>query len=283
MTDPSLASAGISRATAHASAAPTQDVTRGWQSELRELAIDCTKMAVGAAIAVVAFKLVAPYLNPFKQDEERAEAQRKMVEGRLGDRLAEIETDPYEIQIAANVVLPEDLDVGFSDIAGLDKVKQRLIEAVILPFSRPELFPKSRILGPPKGVLLYGPPGTGKTMLAKAIACETRATFIQMELSMLQNQWFGESQHLVKALFTLARKLEPSIIFVDEIDSFGRTRRDDDHQVAADMQAEFMSCWDGFASDAYRVMILVWASTKPFDAPHNMDWIRRAQPTGYGR
>lgn len=170
--------------------------------------------------------------------------------------MAEIATDDYENQIAAGVVLPEDIQIDFQSIAGLDRIKQELMEAVILPFSRPDLFPKNSLTGPPKGVLLYGPPGTGKTMLAKAIARETRATFIYVELSSLQSQWFGESQHLMKALFSLARKLEPTIIFIDEIDSFGRTRRDDDHQVVSDMRAEFMSSWDGFDSDGHRVMVL---------------------------
>jgi len=119
-------------------------------------------------------------------------------------------------------------------------------------------------VGPPKGVLLYGPPGTGKTMLAKAVAKETQATFINVPLSSLQSQWFGESQSLVRATFSLAQKLSPSIIFIDEIDSFMRTRRRDDHQAVSDMRAEFMSAWDGILSDP-RQHVMVLGTTNKMD------------------
>jgi len=137
-------------------------------------------------------------------------------------------------------------------------------ELVILPFQRPDLFPAGSLVGPPKGVLLYGPPGTGKTMLAKAVAKETQATFINVPLSSLQSQWFGESQSLVRATFSLAQKLSPSIIFIDEIDSFMRTRRRDDHQAVSDMRAEFMSAWDGILSDP-RQHVMVLGTTNKMD------------------
>jgi SpoVK/Ycf46/Vps4 family AAA+-type ATPase len=78
---------------------------------------------------------------------------------------------------------------------------------------------KSRLLSPFSGVLLFGPPGTGKTLLAKAIAHECGACFINVDVSTLKSKWFGESEARVVALFALARKLEPSIIFIDEIDA----------------------------------------------------------------
>lgn len=106
----------------------------------------------------------------------------------------------------------------------------------------PTLFKSSSsLLGAPKGVLLYGPPGCGKTMLAKALAKESGATFINIAMSVLSNKWYGESNKLVAGLFGLARKMQPSIIFIDEIDSFLRERSRGDHEVTAMMKAEFMT------------------------------------------
>ena len=100
----------------------------------------------------------------------------------------------------------------------------------------------SSLLGAPKGVLLFGPPGCGKTMLAKALAKESGATFINIAASVLTNKWYGESNKLVAGLFSLARKTQPSIIFIDEIDSFLRERTKGDHEVTGMMKAEFMTC-----------------------------------------
>jgi len=113
---------------------------------------------------------------------------------------------------------------------------------VIYPLKYPEIFVSSSpLLRAPKGVLLYGPPGCGKSMLAKALAKESGATFINIAASVLTNKWYGESNKLVAGLFRLARKAQPSIIFIDEIDSFLRERTKGDHEVTAMMKAEFMS------------------------------------------
>jgi len=102
-------------------------------------------------------------------------------------------------------------------------------------------------------------------MSAKAIAKDCGATFINVRMSMLQDKWFGESQKLIRALFSLAHKLEPTIIFIDEIDSFLRKRNISDHEVMSNMKAEFMSLWDGLLSaDSSRVIIL-GATNRPND------------------
>jgi ATP-dependent 26S proteasome regulatory subunit len=98
--------------------------------------------------------------------------------------------------IACDVINPDHIDVEFGSVGGLDRVKQALYELVILPLRRPELFAHGKLLSPQKGVLLYGPPGTGKTMLAKAIAKESGAVFINVRISNLMSKWFGDAQKL---------------------------------------------------------------------------------------
>ncbi|THF95106.1 hypothetical protein TEA_016972 [Camellia sinensis var. sinensis] len=99
-------------------------------------------------------------------------------------------------RLACDVVNPDHIDVEFDSIGGLENIKQSLFELVILPLRRPQLFAYGKLLGPQKGVLLYGPPGTGKTMLAKAIAKESGAVFINVRVSNLMSKWFGDAQKL---------------------------------------------------------------------------------------
>jgi SpoVK/Ycf46/Vps4 family AAA+-type ATPase len=155
---------------------------------------------------------------------------------------------------------------NFPEIGGLEHIVQDLRESVIYPLCYPELFTSaSGLLGAPKGVLLYGPPGCGKTMLAKALAKESNATFINLHVSTLTDKYYGESNKLVSALFSLARKLQPAIIFIDEIDSFLRERRSNDHETTGMMKAEFMSLWDGLTTgEDYRIVVL-GATNRPND------------------
>jgi SpoVK/Ycf46/Vps4 family AAA+-type ATPase len=165
--------------------------------------------------------------------------------------------------IACDVINPLHIDVEFGSIGGLESIKQALYELVILPLKRPELFAYGKLLGPQKGVLLYGPPGTGKTMLAKAIARESEAVFINVKVSNLMSKWFGDAQKLVSAVFSLAYKLQPAIIFIDEVDSFLGQRRSTDNEAMSNMKTEFMALWDGFTTDQNaRVMVLA-ATNRP--------------------
>ncbi|TFK70547.1 ATPase [Pluteus cervinus] len=182
---------------------------------------------------------------------------------RLGH--TELELDEYERTVANEVIHPDDIQVKFSDIGGLDPIISSLRESVIYPLMYPELFAaSSTLLTAPKGVLLHGPPGCGKTMLAKALAKESGATFINIAASVLTNKWYGESNKLVAGLFSLARKTQPSIIFIDEIDSFLRERTKGDHEVTGMMKAEFMTLWDGLTSSTDRILVL-GATNRPED------------------
>ncbi|MES2155514.1 MAG: proteasome-activating nucleotidase [bacterium] len=117
-------------------------------------------------------------------------------------------------------------DVTYAQVGGLERVIQELKEAVEYPLTRPEMFKKLGVK-PPKGVLLRGLPGTGKTMLAKAVANATDATFIRLVASELVQKFIGEGSRRVHEVFQLAREKAPSIIFIDEIDAVGARRTDD--------------------------------------------------------
>ncbi|MGA1847723.1 MAG: proteasome-activating nucleotidase [Thermoplasmatota archaeon] len=116
-------------------------------------------------------------------------------------------------------------NVSFNDIGGLEPQIRELKEVVELPLLRPDLFREVGI-DPPKGVLLIGPPGCGKTLLAKAIARETKATFLRMVGSELVQKYIGEGSRMVRELFQLAKERGPSILFLDEIDSIAGRRTD---------------------------------------------------------
>ncbi|TFG07390.1 MAG: AAA family ATPase [Promethearchaeota archaeon] len=114
-------------------------------------------------------------------------------------------------------------DVSYADVGGLDEQVQEVRETVELPLKKPELFKKIGI-EPPKGVLLYGAPGTGKTLLAKAVAHETEATFIRIIGSELVQKFIGEGARLVREIFNLAKEKAPTILFIDELDAIGSQR-----------------------------------------------------------
>ena len=131
----------------------------------------------------------------------------------------------FDATFSQDIINPDDLQVNLAHIGGLSGQKQEIFNLAILPLQRPDLFRgQGGLISAPKGILLYGAPGTGKTMLAKAVAKESGATFIDLKMSTVMVKWFGESQKLIRAVFSLAHKLSPTIIFIDEIDSFMRSR-----------------------------------------------------------
>lgn len=162
----------------------------------------------------------------------------------------------YEKALLNCLILPEDLSVSFDDIGGLQDIIDELHEAVILPLTEPELFNTHlSLIQSPKGVLFHGPPGCGKTMLAKAIAKESGAFFLLIRMLTIMDKWYGESNKIVDAIFSLANKLQPCIIFIDEIDSFLRDRSSTDHEVSLMLKAEFMTLWDGLVLNG-QIMVM---------------------------
>ncbi|KAL9168499.1 hypothetical protein ABFS82_04G019300 [Erythranthe guttata] len=172
----------------------------------------------------------------------------------------------FEKKLLGEVIPPGDIGVTFDDIGALENVKETLKELVMLPLQRPELFSKGQLTKPCKGILLFGPPGTGKTMLAKAVATEAGANFINISMSSITSKWFGEGEKYVKAVFSLASKISPSVVFVDEVDSMlGRRENPGEHEAMRKMKNEFMVNWDGLRTkDKERVLVLA-ATNRPFD------------------
>ena len=139
-------------------------------------------------------------------------------------------------------------DVTYQDIGGMDMQKQEIREAVELPLVQGDLYEQIGI-DPPRGVLLYGPPGTGKTMLAKAVAHHTTASFIRVVGSEFVQKYLGEGPRMVRDVFRLAKENAPAIIFVDEVDAIATARFD--AQTGADREVqrilmELLTQMDGF-------------------------------------
>ncbi|WP_132058135.1 proteasome-activating nucleotidase Pan2 [Halorussus amylolyticus] len=188
-----------------------------------------------------------------------------------GDRVAV--NDSFTVQTvldsekdarAQAMEIDESPGVTYDDIGGLEEQTREVREAVEQPLENPEQFETVGI-DPPSGVLLHGPPGTGKTMLAKAVANRTDATFIKMAGSELVQKFIGEGAKLVRDLFELAAEREPAIVFIDEIDAVASKRTDSKTSGDAEVQRTMMqllSEMDGFED---RGEIRIIAATNRFD------------------
>src|SRR3989344_3973555 len=150
------------------------------------------------------------------------------------DRLEKAKTHNVD-----SFLIIEKPNVSWEDLGGLEDQMMEIREVIELPLNKPELF-KEVGIDPPKGVLLYGPSGTGKTLLAKAVAASTNATFIEIVGSELNQKFIGEGAKLVKDIFQLAREKSPSIIFIDEIDALAAERLDIGTSGEREVQRTFM-------------------------------------------
>ncbi|CCW71943.1 unnamed protein product [Phytomonas sp. Hart1] len=169
-----------------------------------------------------------------------------------------------EEEIARDVIDLDKIDETFRDVGGLEEVKQMLTEHVIWPFKRPELFSGRTVRSHPKGVLLYGPPGTGKTLLARALSKELGCSFINVKVESIFSKWVGDTERNASAVFTLAEKIAPCVIFVDEIDALLGARNLQDSTPHTHAKTIFMTSWDGLekSSNSTSRIIVIGATNR---------------------
>jgi 26S proteasome regulatory subunit T6 len=167
----------------------------------------------------------------------------------LGDKMKINRILPSRVDPLVSLMRVEKVpDSTYDSVGGLDEQIKEIREVIELPIKHPEVF-EALGISQPKGVIMYGPPGTGKTLLARAVAHHTDCTFIRVSGNELVQKYIGEGARLVRELFVMARQHAPSIIFMDEIDSIGGNRIDDDTKGDSEVQRtmlELLNQLDGF-------------------------------------
>jgi len=206
--------------------------------------------------------------NPNNPNEKKTFLQERYPPNGVGP-------DSELIEMLEKEVVDKNPCVKFEDIAELDNAKNILKEAVLFPILMPQYF--KGIRRPWKGVLLYGPPGTGKTMLAKALATQGKTTFFNVHSSSLASKWRGESEKLVRILFEMAKFYAPTTIFIDEVDSVGSKRRDNDDEASRKVKAELLVNMDGVNTSSSananeqqeeeqrKIVMVLGATNRPWD------------------
>lgn len=169
--------------------------------------------------------------------------------------------DPELVQRIENDILESGETVTFDDIAGLDFAKQCIEEMVVWPMRNPELYTGLRQM--PRGVLLFGPPGNGKTIIGKAIAHECNATFFSISASSLTSKWIGEGEKMVRALFAVAAVRQPSVVFIDEIDSLLTQRSAEENEASRRIKTEFLVQFDGTSTKQTDLVLIIGATNRP--------------------
>ena len=224
---------------------------------------DITHGYTGADIAALVKEAAMNAMRRFIQQEnidlnqpipaEKLEKVRVTME----DFLAAMKSIQPSLMREVIVEIPE---VRWSDVGGLDDVKQELRESIEWPMKYPHVFEKMGV-EPPKGILLFGPPGTGKTLLAKAVATESGANFIAIRGPEVLSKWVGESEKAIRQIFRRARMVAPAVIFFDEIDSIAGVRGSDPSGVIDRIVNQLLTELDGI--QPLRRVVVIAATNRP--------------------
>ncbi len=184
---------------------------------------------------------------------------------RPAEAIADEDEDSKKLrEMIADTIITERPNVKMSEVAGLEEAKQAINDAILAPMKHPELF-KGKARQPWRGILFYGPAGCGKTLVAKAVATEINATFFNVSAANIVSKWLGESERLVRNLFEMARKNQPAIIFIDELDSVGVARSGDDVGGERRMKTQILTEMQGLASNAEDRVTVIGATNLPWE------------------
>lgn len=212
------------------------------QERLRRVGELVVRLCVGILVTV-GTTMIAMWVQ--KQDKEGASNQ-------------------FEKEADKTIVEPSSLSERLSDVKGMDPTVKEMRRHVLRPLSQHKTyFRKGSPFPPPKGILLSGPPGTGKTMLAKAVAAEAGVPFLNITKSSLESKWFGDTPRLVKALWSLAKKRQPCILFFDEIDGIGRARSILGNESHEGLLTELLSQMDGLSSSKEDAIVTIACTNCP--------------------
>lgn len=206
-----------------------------------------------------AMRSLRRFLPDFDLDEDIPQEKLEEIIVSAGDFESALrEIDPS----AMREVLVEIPSVDWTDVGGLENVKQEIVEAVEWPIKRPEKFVEMGIK-PPKGILLFGPPGTGKTLVAQAVANESNANFISIKGPQMLSKWVGESEKAIRETFKKARQVSPCIIFFDEIDSIApmRSATSEDGKVSERVVNQLLTELDGL--EPLKEIVVIAATNRP--------------------
>lgn len=214
------------------------------------------------------------YIEIAKSLQKKADSLEKSVKEKIAVQSGGAEDDVESI--VKEFIVEERPPIRFEDIIGIEEAKQAIMDSIVYPVKRPDLFP----LGWPRGILLYGPPGCGKTMLAAAVANEIDGVFMQVDAANIMSKWLGDAEKRVAAIFRYARKVssetgKPVIIFIDEADALLGVY---EHELGGEARVrnQFLKEMDGLTAKMGKHFVYVIAATnKPWKL--DMGFLRRFQ------